>query len=146
MARWVRLAILGFVAGAVGVLVFHQGGFWLSKVLGILNANPWSVRPVPPWAVPTIVSQCFWGGLWGAVGANVIYRLRAPLNGWLGWALFAGVIVTLANWFIVAPLKGAPIGFGFRAPGVYVAVVVYAVWGVGMWLIASALSRVTNWK
>lgn len=145
MTPVLRVVIVGFVAGALGVLVFHQGAFWFAKVVGVLNAQTWSTRPVPPWGVPTIVSQCFWGGPWGIGAAVMVPRLPRPLNGWLGWVVFGAVVVTFANWFIVAPLKGAPVGFGFRVPGLYVALVAYAVWGFGMWLIATALRRALRW-
>jgi hypothetical protein len=41
----------------------------------------------------------------------------------------------------VLPLKGSPVGGGFRMPGVVVAPLVYAFWGLGMWLVYSALQR-----
>ena len=45
------------------------------------------------------------------------------------------------NWFVVLPLKGSPVGGGFRMPGVIVAPVVYGIWGLGMWLIYRALQK-----
>ena len=38
------------------------------------------------------------------------------------------------NWFVVLPIKGAPMGGGWRLPGVVVVPIVYALWGYGMWL------------
>jgi hypothetical protein len=81
-----------------------------------------------------------WTGLWGVLGAFLVPRLRM-MPRWLGWVLFAAVFVTLVNWFIVLPLKGSPIGGGFQMPGVVLAPLVYAFWGLGMWLIYSALQR-----
>ncbi len=146
LSPWRRTAIVGFIAGAVSVLLFHQAGFWAARELGLLNARLYSLRPVPPWGVPTIVSQAFWGGLWGIVGAFLVPRLPRPLNGWLGWILFAGVIVTLANWFIVLPIKGAPVGGGFRMNAVAVVPAVYAVWGFGMWLIEKLARSAFGWR
>jgi hypothetical protein len=54
---------------------------------------------------------------------------------------FAGVFVTLVNWFVVLPIKGAPIGGGFRMPGVVVVPLVYAFWGFGMWMIFGLARR-----
>ncbi|MFI5001580.1 MAG: hypothetical protein ACHQK9_17010, partial [Reyranellales bacterium] len=65
-----------------------------------------------------------------------VRRLPPPLNGLLGWLLFATIVVTLVNWFVVLPLKGAPIGGGFYTRGIVVGLLVYALWGFGMWLIA----------
>jgi hypothetical protein len=136
-----RTAIAGFVAGAVSVLLFHQFGFFIANELGLLKAQLYNMRPVPPLGVPTIISSAFWGGLWGIAGAYVVPRLPAALDGPVGWILFAGIIVTLVNWFIVLPIKGAPIGGGFRMPNVVVVPLVYAFWGLGMWLIFGLVRR-----
>jgi hypothetical protein len=136
-----RTVIAGFIAGAVSVLVFHQFGFFIANELGLLKAQLYNMRPVPPLGVPTIISSAFWGGLWGIAGAYVVPRLPAALDGPLGWILFAGIIVTLVNWFIVLPIKGAPIGGGFRMPNVIVVPLVYAFWGLGMWVIFGLVRR-----
>jgi hypothetical protein len=146
MSNWMRTVIVGFLAGALSVLVFHQLGFWVAKELGLLNAQLYSMRPVPPWDVPTIVSQAFWGGLWGIAAACLVTRLPGVLKGVLGWMLFAGIVVTLVNWFIVLPLKGAPVGGGFRMNALAVVPVVYVVWGFGMWLIAGLLRTTLGWR
>ncbi len=64
----------------------------------------------------------------------VVTRLPGALNGALGWILFAATLVLAVNWFVVLPLKGAPVGGGWRLPGVVVVPIVYALWGFGMWL------------
>lgn len=135
-----RTVLAGLLAGALSVLVFHQLGFHFAAELGYGRSNLYSMRPVPPWGVPTIVSQVFWGGLWGILGAFVVTRLPGVLNGALGWILFAATLVLVVNWFVVLPLKGAPMGGGWRLPGVVVVPIVYALWGFGMWLFY-ALAR-----
>ncbi len=137
-APW-RTALCGFLAGAIAYLVFHQGGFWALTQAGVLNASTWPMVPTKPLGVPQVFSYMFWTGLWGVLGAFVVPRL--PLPRWLGWMLFAAVIVTLINWFIVLPLKGSPVGGGFKMPGVVLAPLVYSFWGLGMWLLYSALQR-----
>ena len=57
-------------------------------------------------------------------------RLPGALGGALGWVLFAAIIVTLVNWFVVLPIKGAPMGGGFRMPGLVVVPIVYGFWGL----------------
>ena len=140
-----RTVIAGFIAGAVGVLVFHQVGFLIATQLKLSTAIFYNMKPLPPWGVPTVVSQAFWGGLWGIAAAFIVPRLPNPLKGALGWTLFGGVVVMLANWFIVLPIKGAPIGGGWRMPATVVVPVVYAFWGFGMWVIYNLVRRTMKW-
>ena len=57
MNSTMRTILVGFIAGAVSVLIFHQLGFWISKELGYTpQAVIYNMRPLPPWGVPTIVS------------------------------------------------------------------------------------------
>ena len=136
MSNWMRTALVGFIAGALSVLIFHQLGFWIANELGYARAGIYNMRGVPPWGVPAIISSAFWGGLWGIVAAFLVPRLPGVLGGVLGWILFAAIIVSLVNWFVVLPIKGLPMGGGFRMPGLVVVPVVYGFWGFGMWLIA----------
>ena len=69
MSNWMRTVIIGFIAGALGVLIFHQFGFWLTTELGWTRARIYNMQPVPPFSVTTIVSSAFWGGLWGIAAA-----------------------------------------------------------------------------
>lgn len=146
MSSCMRTVFVGFIAGALGVLIFHQLGFWIANELGYARAPLYNLRPVPPWGVPTILSMAFWGGLWGIAAAFLVPRLPGVLSGLLGWVLFAAIVVTLINWFIVFPVKGAPMGGGFRMPGLAVVPLVYALWGVGMWLIARLLRAALDWR
>lgn len=141
-----RTAIVGFIAGFLGVLIFHQLGFYIANELGLARAQIYSFRPVPPLGVPAIISSAFWGGLWGIVGAFVVPRVPPTVDGPIGWMLFCAVVVTLVNWFVVLPIKGLPVGGGFRMPGVIVVPVVYAFWGFGIWLICGPLRRALGWR
>lgn len=141
-----RTVIAGFIAGFLGILVFHQLGFFIANELGLLKVPLYSQRPVAPFGVPAILSSAFWGGLWGIVGSYVAPRVPPAVDGPWGWILFAGVLVTLVNWFVVLPIKGAPIGGGFRMPGVVVVPLVYAFWGFGMWMIFGLVRRALGGK
>ena len=101
MNACLRTALIGFIAGALSVLVFHQLGFWIANELGYARAPLYSLRPVPPFDVPAILSLAFWGGLWGMAAAFLVPRLPGLLDGVLGWILFAAIVVTLVNWFVV---------------------------------------------
>lgn len=145
MSGWMRTVIVGFVAGALSVLIFHQFGFWLSTELGYTRSVIYNMRGVPPWGVPTIVSSAFWGGLWGIVAAFLVPRLPGVLGGVLGWILFAGIIVAIVNWTVVLPIKSGR----FNMPGLPIIVVlplVYGLWGFGMWLIARGTRAALGWR
>jgi hypothetical protein len=139
----IRTAIFGFIAGAVAFLIFHQGGFWALTQAGVLKATTWSTAATKPLGVPVVVSYIFWTGLWGIAGAFIVPRLTG-IPSVVGWILFAAIVPTLANWFIVLPLKGSPVGGGFRMPGVVLAPLVYGFWGFGMWLVMQLLQQVTG--
>jgi hypothetical protein len=146
MKRCLQTILVGFIAGAVSVLIFHQAGFWIANELGYARATLYNFRPLPLWGVPTILSQAFWGGAWGIAMAFVVPRLAWPLKGALGWILFAAVVVTLVNWFVVLPLKGLPAGGGFRMPSPVVLPLVYGLWGFGMWLIERLMRGAFGWR
>ncbi len=145
MSGWMRTVIIGFVAGALSVLIFHQLGFWLANELGYTRATLYNMRGVPPWGVPTIVSSAFWGGLWGIVAAFLVPRLPRALGGVLGWIMFAAIIVAIVNWTVVLPIKSGR----FNMPGMPILVVlplVYGFWGFGMWLIARGTRAALGWR
>ena len=145
MNKWIGTVLVGFVAGALSVLIFHQLGFWLANELGYTRAPLYNMRGVPPWGVPTIVSSAFWGGLWGIVAAFLVPRLPGAWGGVLGWILFAAIIVAIVNWTVVLPIKSGR----FNMPGMPILVVlplVYGLWGFGMWLIAGAMRSAFRWR
>ncbi len=72
-----RILLSGFIAGALSVLIFHQGSAFLLHHIGndipaVVSvfgkaAAPFNMAPTKPLGVPAIASQCFWGGVWGVV-------------------------------------------------------------------------------
>jgi hypothetical protein len=54
-----RTVIAGFIAGFLGILVFHQLGFFIANELGLLKVPLYSQRPVAPFGVPAILSSAF---------------------------------------------------------------------------------------
>jgi hypothetical protein len=131
-------AFLGFMAGVIAVLTFHQG-----MVLALHGIAPgwvpfaaYRTTPVPPFGVPVIISNCFWGGLWGAGFGLLLPRFTWPL--WLcGLAL--GLLCVLAGWFIVAPLKGQPLGFGWVPLSMLRSLLINGGFGLGVSLILPLL-------
>jgi hypothetical protein len=129
-------AFLGFIAAAIAVLTFHQGMIAALHAIGWVPFAPYRTMPVPPLGVPVIVSNCFWGGLYGA-----LFGLAMPRFTWPMWlcGLILGLIAVLVGWFIVAPLKGGPIGGGWVPASMLRSIVINGFWGLGVGLILPLL-------
>ena len=75
LPRWI---IVGFVAGALSVLVFHQGAAALLHALDLTPRAPYSLQPTRPLGVPQLTSIAFWGGLWGILLAATVFGAIVP--------------------------------------------------------------------
>ena len=105
----------------------------LLYVLGGISAPPYSLAPTGPLAVPRLLDLCFWGGLYGFLFGLALPRLpRAPM--WL-MGLVLGLIAVLVGRFVVAPLKGQPIGADWPGARLFRSVLINGFWGVGVGII-----------
>lgn len=129
---------LGFIAGAISVLTFHQGMIAALHAIspGWVPFAPYRTMTVPPFGVPAIVSNCFWGGLYGIVLGLLMPRLTWPL--WL-CGLILGLVAVLVGWFVVAPIKGNPIAGGWELSGMIRSVLINGFFGIGVGLILPLL-------
>jgi hypothetical protein len=111
-----RSLLLGFVAGFVAVLVFHQGTAFLLyhvgndipavvSVFGKTSA-PFAMAPTRPLGVPVVLSQAFWGGVWGMVLTLILVKLRPPAI--LFATVFGALALTAVAVSLVPYLKGLP--------------------------------------
>ena len=138
-----RLA-LGFLAAFLATLTFHQLGVEILHLVGVTPNTPYRSVPVPPFGVPQVVSLAFWGGVWGFVFVLLEpWFVRSPGGYWFAAIAFGAIFPTGASWFIVAPLKGLPLGYGFRWPGLIVGPIVNGLWGLGTALFLGVL---TGWR
>ena len=134
-----KALFLGFLAGALAVPVFHQAAVLLLHLAGQIPTFPWSMRPVPPLNVPTLLNQMFWGGLWGALFAAVVEAmpgralwLKGVIFGLLGpWLIGNGILVPL--------IKGGPMLFGFSVPRMLIGASIGATFGLGLAIIYGLL-------
>src|SRR5712691_12361327 len=98
-----RDLVFGFIAGALAVVVFHQVMVFVLSSVDMIQSQVYSMRGVPPYDVPTILNQMFWGGLWGGLFAVI----ADTLPNWplliLGF-VFGVLGPMLAAWFVVAPI------------------------------------------
>jgi len=106
-----RRLLTGFIAGALSVLIFHQGAIAAMNVLDFTHRPLYSTTATAPWGVPAIWSLAFWGGLWGLVFAAFFMPLWGGALVLAGMA-FGAFVLSIVAWFVVAPIKGQPIAAG----------------------------------
>lgn len=135
-----KRALLGFVAGFIATLVFHQIALQLLHVGGIAPNPAWPMKPVSPFGVPAVISLAFWGGVWGAILIPIIDRQRG--GRYYGAAIVLGAILpTLVAWFLVAPLKHQPIASGWNQKRMMIGPIVNAAWGFGTALLYRLMEK-----
>ncbi|MHC5764057.1 MAG: hypothetical protein ACYTXI_00245 [Nostoc sp.] len=122
---------LGFIAGFVSVLLFHQGVLALLHAVNFTPRAPYSTASTQPLGIPQIWSNAFWGGIWGLIWVVIAPRFRHNKNYWLGALAFGAIAPTLVAWFVVAPLKGQPIAGGWKLVGIVTGLLVNGAWGAG---------------
>jgi hypothetical protein len=125
--RWL---LTGFIAGALSVLIFHQGAFALMNLLDLTHRPLYSATATAPLGIPSIWSLAFWGGVWGLLFAAFFM----PLWGGalvLAGMVFGGLVLSVVAWFVVAPIKGQPIAAGAVPMAMAAAVIANAAWGFG---------------
>ena len=125
---WFRWIGVGFVAGAVSVLVFHQGAIALMHALGFTARVPYQLQPTEPFGVPRLLSLVFWGGVWGTFFAAILRSLDGVRLA-VASILLGAVLPTLVAWLVVMPVRGQPLAF---VPlGVAFSLIVNGAWGLG---------------
>jgi hypothetical protein len=125
-----KLPLLGFVAGALATALFHQSAWYVLNQAGVIAPdNPaWPMTAIPPWAVPSLVSKMFWGGLWGAGLALILARIEGAAY-WLAWIVVGAIAPSLVAMYVVPTIKGLPVAEFWPRAGV--AGTVNAAWGLG---------------
>jgi hypothetical protein len=136
----VKLTILGFVAGFLAALIFHQSLWYALNVVGLIpwERPAWPLDPIPPFGVPSVVSKAFWGGVWGAALAPLLHGLRGTAY-WAAWILIGAFALSLVASFVVPPLKGESIPALW--PRFLAALLVNAAWGFGTALFLRLFQR-----
>ena len=127
LARWL---LVGFIAGAVAVLVFHQGALAMLHSMGLTQNTAFSMKAVGPWGVPQVWSLAAWGGVWGILLAAALHRLDGPALVTAA-VIFGAILPTLVAWFVVAPLKHQPMAAGLVPSAMMIGPIVNAAWGLG---------------
>jgi hypothetical protein len=136
----VKLLILGFIAGFLATLIFHQSLWWVFNQIGVIPVDrpAWPLDPIPPYGVPAVVSKAFWGGLWGAGLALVLGQLSGTTY-WASWILVGAVALTCVSFFVVSTLKGEPIPALW--PRFASGLALNGAWGFGTALLLRLMAR-----
>jgi hypothetical protein len=134
-------AVMGFLAAVLSVLTFHQGLLGVLHLAAIpgfeIARAPYQLNPIPPFGVPSLVNLCFWGGLYGALFGLVAPKVPLPM--WVT-GILTGVFASLVGFFIVAAIKGNPIGGGW-VPMTWVrSFVINGTFGLGVGIIFPMLA------
>ena len=135
-----RSLVSGFIAGALAVLIFHQGALGVLHLYGLAPRAPYSFAPTAPFGIPVLWSLAFWGGIWGIVLAASLARLRG-VSFIVAATLFGAILPTLVAWFVVAPLKGQPVAAGWAPAAMMIGPTVNAAWGFGTGLGIALFGR-----
>jgi len=126
--------MLGFAAGFIATLIFHQGLWYIFNQVGVipLNRPAWAMDSTPPFEIPAVVSKAFWGGLWGLVLTSILIHLDG-MSYWAAWIVLGAVALTAVAFFVVPPLKGQPIPALW--PRFFVGLALNGAWGFGTALL-----------
>ena len=134
-----KLLLLGFVAGFLATLIFHQGLWYLLNQTGVIPSDrpAWPMDPIPPFGVPSVISKAFWGGLWGAGLALILGQLSGAAY-WASWTLIGAVALTLVAFSVVPLIKGEAIPALW--PRFAVGLLLNGAWGFGTALVLKLLA------
>lgn len=137
----ISAALLAFAAGALAVLVFHQGVWAMFAAAGKTPAPAWDMTRIPPLGVPAVLSAAFWGGVWG-VALLALLPVAAPRFGyWPTTIIGGGLLTSLVALLVIFPMKGRAFAAGWN-PAIWIfALLVNGAWGFGYGLLLILFNR-----
>jgi hypothetical protein len=103
-----RNIIIGFFAGALAILFFHQTTIFLWQQAGVIPGRAWGNALVPPLGVPAFLNSMFWGGIWGVVFTLIANKFPASWSWWLKGMVFALLGPLLFGWIVMPFIKNTP--------------------------------------
>ena len=81
---------MAFAAGFLAVPTLYEFVFLLLYVGGVIPIPPFGMTPMPPFGVPEVLSQSFWGGVWGIVLLLIVPRFFSGAGYWTASAVIGG--------------------------------------------------------
>lgn len=138
--------LLGFIAGFLATLIFHQLSLAVLWGIGLAPFPPFSIAATKPFNLPVVFSLSIWGGLWGILFALIDRLFTRYGNYWFIAFLFGAILPSLVALLVVLPLKGKPMGGGWHAPLLVTALIINGAWGIGTGLILRMTSSLLGLK
>ena len=132
----VRTVLVGFIAGFLAVLTFHQGTIGVMNAVGLLPNGAFRTNAVGPLGVPAFVNSAFWGGLWGIAIALLTSRIYESRIRIIAATLIGAIGATAVGWFVVAPLKGLPVAQGWNPAAMWRGPVINGMFGLGAGILS----------
>ena len=136
----VKRLLIGFAAGFLATLIFHQGLAFLMHQMGALPGPPYNMAARPPFGVPSVLSISFWGGVWGVLLA----LLLASRPNWPAIPtaiVFGAVALTIVALTVVPLIRGTPIAL-FDPNRWWRGGLLNGAWGLGTVLLMMLAERV----
>jgi len=128
---------LGAVGGAIAMLMFHQVTLQVFFWCGLAPQAAFRIAHVPPFNFPMVVSITFWGAVYGGLFGWAQPNIPGPRA---ARGIIAGLCATLMAWFIVRPIAGYDVAFGWAYPAMLRSLAANLMWGLGVALILPMLN------
>ena len=135
--------LFGFIAGAIAVATVHEIINFILLKAGLFPRQPWSLQPSAVTGVPQIVSDMFWGGVWGILFV-LLYSFIPGEGPTIKGLIFGIVGPAILGIFILVPLVTGrfPLFFGFDPKMLGSVLLILAGFGAAMgWLYGLFESR-----
>jgi len=136
-------ALKAFAAGFFATLVFHQGLFALLHAAGKAPRAAYSMEPTAPLHVPGVLSLAFWGGVWGILLWLVLQSAQGSAY-WILAVVLGAIAPSAVALLIVFPLKGQPVGGGWKPEILVGALLLNGAWGFGVALFCRLFRATTR--
>jgi hypothetical protein len=102
---------------------------------------------IPPWGVPRLINNVFWGGLWGVLFALLYDRIPGGMA-WLKGLMFGLFIVVVSNFILLPLIKGQVFGQanqvlfgGWNPQRMVIVAVIVGGFGLGLGIIYGLIGR-----
>ena len=137
-----KTILLGFIAGALSVAIFHQ--LTIATLNGFNFGGVWRMAPgVAPLGIPPIFNQMFWGGMWGIVFAAITPMLPRGIGYLVCGFLFGAIVLALAGWYLVPFIKSlfgqTGLRYGPNPAGWWRGPLINGMWGLGTAILLTFL-------